>query len=251
VLTAKLAYGALSKDLEGEPVVGLLASDGCRAREVGRADTDGDGRVAIRSGRLAAGFHRFWLVVAGDNTFAEGGAWVLPGPTPAVVFDVDGTLTLDDGELIDDLVGGGARAFEGAARVVEAWAARGYLVVYLTGRPYPLRARTRRWLVEGGFPDGPLFTPDHLHQAVPAREWVGAYKRDTLRQLIAAGVEVERAYGNADTDVCAYAEAGVDPARTFIIGAARGCDGKPAPVALAGYLDHLADVERQPPAKPR
>lgn len=247
-LVAKFAYGKVSKDLEGEDVDVYLAGADCAVRRLGRTGTDDDGRAGYQAPALPPGHHRYWMRVAGDGSAAEGGVWVLPGATPAVVFDVDGTLTIDDGELLDDLLGRGAEAFAGAAAVARAWADKGYLVVYVTGRPYPLRELTRRWLVAGGFPFGPLFTPDRLRDGRPSRDGVGAFKRETLIMLQAAGLRVVRAYGNAATDVCAYAEAGILPAATFIVGTPTPCDAHPLPHALPGYVDHLADVEAQPAA---
>nr|MBA2320394.1 hypothetical protein [Deltaproteobacteria bacterium] len=56
--------------------------------------------------------------------------------TSAVLFDIDGTLTTGDGELIEDLLGDGAPHMRpGASAVAQRWANLGYLVVYITGRP--------------------------------------------------------------------------------------------------------------------
>ena len=223
----------------------------CRATRVVTRSTDDDGRLEVTAPNLAPGFHHFWMVAGGDNTYASGGVWVVPRATPAVVFDVDGTLTTDDGELFDNLLGrGNAAAFEGANQVVQRWADKGYLIIYVTGRPYPLRAHTRRWLDAGGFPYGPLFTPDRLRDGIPSRDGVGEFKREALLALQGNGVTIVRAYGNAATDVCAYAQAKIDPAITYIIGNRGGCDGAAAPHALAGYVDHLADVEAQPAITP-
>jgi len=51
------------------------------------------------------------------------------------------------------------------------------------------------------------------------------------------GVVVAAAYGNALTDVCAYAEAGIPPARTFIIGphAGAACDRSSVTQAVRTY----------------
>ena len=38
----------------------------------------------------------------------------------------------------------GPNADSTAAAVVQAWADKGYLIIYVTGRPYPLRAGHRR-----------------------------------------------------------------------------------------------------------
>lgn len=248
----KFAYGTLSKDLEDERVQVFLANPRCEPIQILPApvQTDDDGRVSADGALMPAGFYHLWLVATADGTHAEAGVWQLPGPTPAVLFDVDGTLTVDDGELFEDLLGGTAQVFAGAAAVAHRWAAKGYLIVYVTGRPYPLRAHTRRWLEANGFPHGPLFTPDRLRAGVPSAEGVGAYKREILTELQRRGVTFARAYGNAATDVCAYVQAGIAPERTWIVGNRPGCDGHPAPHPLASYVDHLADVERQPDVAP-
>jgi hypothetical protein len=250
-LHGKLSYGTLSKDLEDETVEVFMSSDGCSTRRLGTTVTDDDGQVAFDGAALPPGFHRYWLVVPGDGTSAEGGIWVVGPSTPAVVFDIDGTLTLDDAELLNDLTGDGAAAYPNAAAVAQAWADKGYLIVYVTGRPYPLRAMTRRWLDARGFPYGPLFTPGHLRSAIPTADGVGAYKRETFTALLARGLRVVRAYGNASTDVCAYAQAGIAPGATFILGASPPdpCAGFPPPHALTGYVGHEVDLAAQPPAR--
>lgn len=247
-LDGKFAYGAVSKDLEDELIRAYVASGDCAAVAIEPARTDDDGRVRVAGPALAPGHHHFWLIAAGDGSHAEAGAWVVPSATPAVLFDVDGTLTTDDGELFDDLLGGTATAFDGAAAVARRWAEKGYLIVYVTGRPYPLREHTRRWLEAGGFPYGPLFTPDRMREARPTRAGVGAYKRELLVDLQARGVTFARAYGNAATDVCAYVQANIAPSITYIVGNRAGCDGRPAPHPLASYVEHLADVDMQPDA---
>ncbi|MEZ4403652.1 MAG: hypothetical protein R3B06_26750 [Kofleriaceae bacterium] len=244
-LRGKFSYGLLGKDLEDERVAALVAPRACAAAPAGDALTDDDGWVAVTLPAQPTGFRQAWLV-AGDGTGADAGVWTLAPGTPTVVFDVDGTLTTDDGELFEELAGGVAEARPGAAAVVQAWAARGYLVVYLTGRPYLLRDSTRRWLDSQGFPYGPLFTPERLRQTLPTRASVGAFKLTALRALIASGAQLVRVYGNAATDVCAYAEAGVAPSATIILGTSTPCDRFPPPRTLSDYRAHLAEVEAAP-----
>ncbi len=249
-LDGKFAYGSISKDLEDELVQAFVASEPCKVVTVGAPVlTNDDGRASVEMAALPAGHHLAWLVVAADSSWAEAGVWSLPPATPAVLFDVDGTLTVDDGELFEDLLGGKtAEAFDGAARVARTWAEKGYLIIYVTGRPYPLRDHTRRWLEANQFPYGPLFTPDRMRSAVPTTAGVGEFKRQLLVELQTRNVTFARAYGNAATDVCAYAQARISPSSTWIVGKRPACDGFAAPNPLASYVDHLADVERQPAA---
>jgi phosphatidate phosphatase PAH1 len=249
-LSGKMAYGPASRDLEDEDVVALLATDGCRWREVGRTRTDSDGRVAFAVSALPAGRHEYRLVVPGDGSFGEGVVWVVPPGRSAVVFDIDGTLTQGDEEMIREiLLGAVPRPYDAASDVAQAWARAGHLPIYLTGRPYPLTATTRRWLAEQGFPAGPVITASRLEDAGMDRDHVGRYKRDMLLDLQRrARVVIVRAYGNADTDICAYAEAGIDPARTHIVGrlAGRACDAHAATRPLRDYRSHLATLARLP-----
>jgi hypothetical protein len=131
----------------------------------------------------------------------------------------------------------------GADDVARRWANLGYLPVDVTGRPYPLRNLTFRWLIERRFPQGPVITVGTLTDAVPSEAHVGAFKLRAVRELLAAGLRLHRAYGNAATDVCAYARAGIAPARSYIVGPPRrGCDAFAAPNALPSYVEHLPSI---------
>jgi hypothetical protein len=246
-LGGTLVYGKMSKDLEDEEVVLWIEDGTCHATEVARGTTDDDGRVTFTVPGRAAGTYQFWIAVAGDGTVATGSIWIVPKGQRAVVFDVDGTLTTSDGELFEELAGGGpADMFADADGVARHWAASGHLVIYVTGRPYLLQRSTRAWLDSHGLPPGPLFTPARLRQAVPRQSGVGVYKTAVLTELLAT-VDIVRAYGNAATDVCAYAASGVAPDRTYIVGlGAKRCDPHPLPQPLPSYTDHLRELASDP-----
>jgi hypothetical protein len=300
-LEGKLAYGPTSKDLEHEAVTAFLEADpaGCGWLQLSTVLTDSDGRaeVEVPADTLSApGMYTFRFVVHGDQSEASARVWVVAPGTRAVVFDLDGTLTERDLELVGDVVvftvGSSSellfelagsplsrsqwlfglervvdepQAHAGAFDVAHHWAAQGYLPIYLSGRPYLFDAITRRWL-DAHLPAGPLFLTRSVEESMPSR--VTAYKRDALTHLIGAlgleraaarravseggaqgprsrgpvrVLELEAAYGNAPTDVCAYAEAGLDPAATFIIGAHGGeaCPGYAATQPVGSYPEHL------------
>ena len=243
----KIVYGKMSKDLEDEEVVLWIEDGSCRTTEVARGITDDDGRVTFTVPGREPGTYQFWISVAGDGTAAAGGIWVVPRGQRAVLFDVDGTLTTSDGELFEELAGGGpADMFPDADGVARHWADRGHLVIYVTGRPYLLQRSTRAWLDAKGLPPGPLYTPARLRQAVPSHGGVGAFKTAVLTELLAT-VDIVRAYGNAATDVCAYAASGIAPDRTFIVGAdAKRCDPHPPVQPLPSYTDHLRGLASDP-----
>jgi hypothetical protein len=253
-IVGKFAYGPLSKDLQDEAVrafVRPLAGDGCRAWvEVSGGVTDGDGRIEVvvaADALRSAERYALRLVVAGDLTQARGELFVVPPGRRTVVFDVDGTLTTGDDEIVEQVLTGMTPEMRaGADAVAHAHHAAGYLVVYVTGRPMQLADLTRVWLRERGFPAGPLLTAPRLRDAKPGPDGVGRFKRDALFALrTEAGLLLKRAYGNATTDICAYAEAGIDPAATFIVGrhGGEGCNGGAATQALAGYLEHRTVFE--------
>jgi phosphatidate phosphatase PAH1 len=247
VLAGKFAYGPSSKDVEGEWVALWREVKPCVWREVSRLRTDDDGRVrfTVPAAMLAAvGVHSFRLVLVGDASAAEASVWVVAPRAPAVLFDIDGTLTVDDGELFEDLAGGSApRMHPGADAVARRWVELGYLPIYVTGRPYFLRGSTARWLRARRFPPGPLLTVDHLGQAMPTERGVGRFKRNAIAALLHSGIDLAWAYGNASTDVCAYGRAGIRPDRTYIVGAAhRACGGSPATRPLPSYVRHLSEL---------
>lgn len=245
-IAGKFAYGDLSKDVEDETVELWQQLEPCRWRPLGRLVTDDDGRARFTVPATTfsgPGPHRVRVYLLGDRSYAEGKVWIVAPGTPVVLFDIDGTLTKDDGELFEELLGSKAEMHDGADAVARRWADLGYLPIYITGRPYPLRASTFAWLGAHRFPLGPVFTVDSLLDFLPSEGHVGEFKLGALRQLLKTGIRFHRAYGNASTDICAYARAGISPDRTFIVGGPRpGCDPFAAPHPLPSYVDHLPKI---------
>lgn len=249
---AKLAYGKVSKDVEDEEVelwqeLPAGAGKRCQWRALGRQLTDDDGRATFSVPAASfegPGPHRVRVYLLGDRSFAEAKVWIVSPQVKAVLFDIDGTLTKDDGELFEDLLGGKAEMWPAADQVARRWAELGYLPVYITGRPYPLRRSTLQWLAQHRFPLGPVITVDSVLDFLPGEGHVGQFKEKALGKLVKeTQVVFHRAYGNAATDVCAYARTGIAPERTYILGKARpGCDAFAAPQFLPSYVDHLPTI---------
>ncbi|HTM19067.1 MAG TPA: hypothetical protein VL172_01115, partial [Kofleriaceae bacterium] len=249
-IEGKFAYGTVSKDLEGEDVTLWLQVRCGVWKPITSARTDGDGRARFTvdaSHIPAVGAYAFELVVLGDGTRAQGHIYVAPRGTPAVLFDVDGTLTTGDGQLIVEVLGGDANLRPGAVDVVRKHVAAGALPIYMTGRSYNLRQMTRDWLRRHGFPRGPLLTTRTIGQALPGGGRVGKFKRQQIEILRdGAGLDIRYAYGNATTDVCAYADAGLPPERTYIVGkhAGEACAGHAPTQPIGDYRDHLAVLDQ-------
>jgi hypothetical protein len=254
----KFAYGTFSEDLEGETVEVWLRprTPTCGAWALfGSAVTDGDGRVGVEHpGFMEVGQWDFRMRVPGDNSRAVGRVRVVPRGRQAVVFDVDGTLTIGDREIFEEvLLGRDPEMYVGGPAVVQRWYDQGYLVVYMTGRPYFLNPSTRAWLERHGFPEGPVRTTDSISQTLPTEDGVQTYKLNWINHLRdKAGLDFEAAYGNATTDICAYALANISTDATWIIGPHAGerCDGFAAPHALVDYPGHLPELDDLPPANP-
>ena len=232
LLRAKLAYGPTGKDLEREDARAWL--DGCQGPggkglvALGRARSNGEGGVEWPLPRLPVGAYRLVVEVAGDGTRAESTLRVLPRKSALAIFDVDGTLTLADPELAADALRDRknpraelwmqARPYPGACELTRAVAERGHAVVYLTGRPTRLAHVTRRWLEQQGCAPGHVILAVRKRSVLPHEASVGAHKRAALAVLRAQGFGFAYAFGNAATDVTAYAAAGIAADRTYIIG---------------------------------
>ena len=242
-LPGKFAYGPLSKDLEDEDVAVYRSDCAGGWAPLGRATTDTDGRVGLPLAAAdlpAVGRYDVALRVLGDGTVTRSRLWVVPPGTHLMVFDIDGTLTTDDLELFRDVLTDLFQPILNGDYVPEARAGgvelthlrrvdQGRLLVYLTGRPYVLTDISRGWLDDLGFARGAVHVVDDVAQILPTNGEVGQYKLDFLTGLEARGFVIDAAYGNATTDIFAFAGAGVPAARTFIAGP-HGGEGGPVAV---------------------
>jgi hypothetical protein len=236
-LAAKFTYGVIKKDLEGETIRTYV--DDCtgwhRLADV-RTDGDGFARPALDKA-LPFGIYDVKLVVLGDGSVASATLWILPRGTRLAMFDIDGTMTTDDAELIidiaEDIYDGDyvAKAYPGAIDLVAAHAGIGHVPVFVTGRPRWLSGVTRTWLDDVGAPAAPLILAPGNTEALPIESGVGDFKLDTIVALEARGFVVDLAYGNASTDIYAYLGAGLTAKQTWIIGKHAGEQGTQDPGA--------------------
>lgn len=238
-LEGKFHYGDVRKDLEGEDV-GLYVHKAGSGGWIfcGDAQTNSDGRAywSFPAAINGAGLWYVKMVVYGDLTCADMLVRVLGGTQKAIVTDIDGTLTINDeqqiaatlGELLD--IYNMPRQFDDANKVMCQLARQGYEIVYLTARPYWLSRASRHWLRAKGYPLGQVYT--YSGAGLTMGSATSDAKRDRIVQLQSAGLRFDYAFGNADTDITAYDQAGIPKNVTYIIGPLAGHNGT---VALPSY----------------
>ena len=190
-----------------------------------------------------------------DSSSSGGG--VCEDEVPAIVTDIDETLTTADEEffmqIMDPTYDPMMRA--GGPELINGYRDLGYRILYLTARGENVDIQdteetsheiTVRWLMEHGFPLDPDTTMVVLAPQLAAGAAAQAFKGDTLMEYQAMGWRFDYAYGNATTDIGAYADAGLDVATTFIIGEHAGEGGT---VAIEGE-DWIAHTAEQLPMVP-
>jgi hypothetical protein len=237
----------MHKDLEGEYIHAYLYGTGMSEWEyLGRYTTNGDGKIYVPVSARAEGDYIVRMVVEGDLSSATGYLTVASMDRQTILFDIDGTLTLNDFEAVGDYLGTDrADNHPYAVEVVSTYIDRGYQVIYLTGRPYWVGKNTRAWF------DYSAMKPWHLHTNPNSDNLLDmqtqTYKTNYIDYLKnTVGLNIVRAYGNAQTDINAYADAGIDASETYIIGANAGNNGTQP--LTGGYEDHYYNVVLNQPA---
>jgi hypothetical protein len=162
-----------------------------------------------------------YAILEGDGTCVAHYSYLLEPGAKFIVTDIDGTLTLDDQELFNQIADGSYVPQENgsAQRLLSLWSDKGYEIVYLTARPHEFRAESRKWLDDLGYPAGPMISANNLVFGQSAREYKGAWIRRLTQDF---GWNVVAAYGNADSDIQAYEDGGIPKDITFIVGPEAG-----------------------------
>jgi hypothetical protein len=187
---------------------------------------------------------RGWIGAAAFVVGIATTACVPPPPPPpgdttsVVVFDIDGTLTADEGS-------NGVQP--SAAAAVDAYVDKGYTVVYVTARWNLLEGSTRSWLSSNGFPELPLFMAPGILFTDQQRV---DFKTDALADIEDSMEEVLYAYGDSSSDFAAYANAGVARSNVYALrrASAATCQSGAWNTCLSGYTGHLAFIAGLPPA---
>ncbi len=210
-------------------------------------DSAGDYRLNVDGDALPSGDGEFFGVLEGSGACSRHGIFPWPAGTQVVIADLDGTLTVGDAELFAwfDDAEYVPRIWEDADTLLQTWEAKGYRVVYLTGRPHPLRGWTRAWMDDLELPYGPLKTAPELLGSFEAVQYKSGFILELQDEL---GWEIVAAYGNSAGDLEGYEQGGIPKEITFSIGPDSGADGTVG-VGDAGWTQHIADfVEPHPDA---
>ncbi len=231
--TAKFAYGLADADLKGEEV-DVYIKGGCGKpwQKLGTFTTTEDdehetvdgvedtgGHVYINLAEslpspLAVGHYQLFYAVAGDGTTVSANLEVLAPETKVLVTDVDGTLTSSELASATSLIGISPSAHPGAAELLTAFYRRGYFIYYLTARPEWMGKISHDWIKEKGFPPGLLNTTQFLGGAVG--EAASQFKVEEMKLLREkTGIVPSFAFGNKESDVAAFAQAGIAPANSY------------------------------------
>lgn len=247
-VTSWFYYGALRVAASRENVV--LKLDTCGMwNTLGESTTDGGGRAVLRGNKPPSiGRYTLKQEMAADGSAINSTVHVLPAGTHLVVFDIDGTLTTDNGQFVRQQLNSDyvPVAFPDAQKATQAWTDKGYVVVYLTGRPTEAFSDTRTWLSNLGFAKGPTHLTEVPSEMMPSNTGVGEFKKNYLQSLLDKGYVIDYAYGNETTDVYAYQGIGLKNEQIFILGQNAGVDGtQPLPT---GYTDNLPFIQAAPQA---
>jgi hypothetical protein len=157
---------------------------------------------------------------------------------PIAVFDVDGTLTPAVLSIHD--------ARPGAAAVTQAFARKGYAILYLTTRMPGFQVELPKWLDDNGFAPGWL----QIAQTPEERADPGGYKAAVLARYADLGWRLAYGFGDSSTDFRAYAAAGIPRGRVVALkreGKA-DCDAGAYHQCVTDWSAYLPYVEREVPA---
>lgn len=185
------------------------------------------------------GSRQIHLLIAIVLALAVCGAWTSTASAAnndVVVFDIDGTLTNDGVSVVPH---------SSAASAVKAYVAKGYAVVYVTGRPLVMDPVTRAWLALNGFPNRPLYMAPIPYLTDSS---LINYKTKVLQYLEQGTPEVRHAYGDSSTDFVAYANVGVPQANVWALKKVSDstCESGIWNACLTNYTGHLSHINSLP-----
>jgi phosphatidate phosphatase PAH1 len=171
---------------------------------------------------------------------------------PAIVTDIDETLTLSDGEYLGQLADPTYDPVErtDASTLMQRYNERGWRVFYVTARGDELvlndgrsaQQATEDWLDDHNFPREADSVFLFEGTFVSGDDTV-VYKAGVLEGLGSDGWEVGWAYGNAETDTLAWQQHGVPDDHIFLVGILAGTMGVVGIEDEDAYTQHLIDQD--------
>ena len=154
---------------------------------------------------------------------------------PAVVFDIDGTLTPD--------VTAFTEARPDAASVVQGYADKGYRIVYLSTRIRFLQSGIPAWLEKKGFPASSI----HVAQTNSEYKNPASFKTRVMKDYQARGWRLMGGYGDSSSDFEAYANVGIP--KTVVVALQRRSESLCQPgkwqKCIGGWAEHLAHTSQK------
>jgi hypothetical protein len=186
----------MAKDVERQHV--QFCADG---QAVGAGRTDDDGAAAVVFD-LADDATQYEAQAVVDGRELRGTGRVFHWDARRVVIAVDIDRTIEQTQYQRLIFGPGedeSAAMQSSAETLNDLA-RDFQILYLTSRPRFLLDKTRTWLRERGFPDGPVVMATGLRQMIRARE----YKLERLRTLRAEWPTLLIGIGDKPRDVDPY-----------------------------------------------
>ncbi len=186
----------LRQDLKGTPV--RFRVDG---RDLGDDRTDDDGRASVeRKLPPGAEWYEARATVNGRQLYAFGRLFTWDDRRVILAVDIDHTierteyrsLLVDKGEDESD-------PLKRSADTLRALAGD-FHILYLTGRPRFLLEKTRQWLKDKEFPDGPVLTAKGVRDMFRP----GLFKAAELRRLRDAWPNLLIGIGDKASDADAY-----------------------------------------------
>jgi hypothetical protein len=191
----------LSKDVENAPVRFYVDE-----QQVGDTKTDEDG-VAEVERKLDPQLQRYEVRAwAGFQELqATGRVFAWDRERVIIAVDIDHTIAKTDYEEL--LAQRGKDESDPVKHSVQALHALAgdFHIVYLTSRPRFLIDKTRAWLRERGFPDGPVVTSVRIRDLVRPKE----FKEERLHTLRKAWPTLLIGIGNEPSDAEAYGASGM------------------------------------------
>lgn len=170
-------------------------------KELARARTDKLG-YAVAVGRIPEGARTLEAMASLDGHALKSQGEVLSWERDRtiVVCDIDGTVSdTDRRTLVFDHQDTGSRPLPNAPETLQSLSEQ-YNLLFLTGRPVFLYAKTHEWLGDHGFPMAPVILAPNMRDAAK----VEPFKKKTIARIKRLYPNALIGIGNAETDSQAY-----------------------------------------------